>query len=47
MLQTVSVTGSDTNVDLNLTPKGIGRVTLNGNGKINGIAEKVTVCRFI
>ena len=38
----VSVTGSDTNIDLNLTPKGIGRVTLNGNGKINGIAEKVT-----
>jgi hypothetical protein len=38
----VSVTGSDTNIDLNLTPKGIGRVTLNGNGKINGLAEKVT-----
>jgi hypothetical protein len=27
----VSVTGSDTNIDLNLTAKGIGRVTLNGN----------------
>jgi len=39
----VSVTGSDTNIDFNLTPKGIGRVTLNGNGKINGLAEKVTV----
>ena len=39
----VSATGGDTNVDLLLTPKGIGRVTLNGNGKINGVAEKVTV----
>ena len=39
----VSVTGSDTNIDFNLTPKGIGRVTINGNGKINGLAEKVTV----
>jgi hypothetical protein len=39
----VSVTGSDTNIDFNLTPKGIGRVTLNGNGKIQGVAEKVTV----
>jgi hypothetical protein len=38
----LSATGTDTNVDLNLTPKGIGRVTLNGNGKINGLAEKVT-----
>jgi hypothetical protein len=38
-----SVTGSDTNIDFNLTPKGIGRVTLNGNGKIQGVAEKVTV----
>jgi hypothetical protein len=39
----VSATGDDTNIDLNLTPKGIGRVTLNGNGKIQGLAEKVTV----
>ena len=39
----VSVTGSDTNIDFNLTPKGIGRVTFNGNGKVNGLAEKVTV----
>jgi hypothetical protein len=39
----VSVTGSDTNIDFNLTPKGIGRVTINGNGKIQGVAEKVTV----
>jgi len=38
----VSVTGSDTNIDLNLTPKGIGRVTLNGGGKIQQTAEKVT-----
>ena len=34
---------SDTNIDFLLSPKGIGRVTLNGNSKINGIAEKVTI----
>ena len=38
----VAAVGSDTNIDFNLTPKGIGRVTLNGNGKIQGLAEKVT-----
>jgi hypothetical protein len=38
----VSATGDDTNIDLNLTPKGIGRVTFNGAGKIQQIAEKVT-----
>ena len=37
-----SATGGDTNIDLNLTPKGIGRVTFNGAGKIQQIAEKVT-----
>ena len=39
----VSAVGTDTNIDFNLTPKGIGRVTLNGNGKIQGLAEKVNV----
>ena len=39
----VAAVGTDTNIDLNLTPKGIGRVTLNGNGKVNALAEKVTV----
>jgi len=39
----LSATGDDTNIDMNLTPKGIGRVTLNGNGKIQGLAEKVQV----
>jgi hypothetical protein len=38
----VSVTGGDTNIDLNLTPKGIGRVTFSGGGKIQQVAEKVT-----
>ena len=38
----LSATGGDTNVDLNLTPKGIGRVTFNGGGKIQQLAEKVT-----
>ena len=27
---------------MNLTPKGVGRVTFNGQGKIQSIAEKVT-----
>jgi hypothetical protein len=39
----IAATGDDTNIDFNLTPKGIGRVTLNGNGKIQGLAEKVNV----
>ena len=38
----VSATGGDTNIDLTLTPKGIGRVTLNGGGKIQQLAEKIT-----
>ena len=37
-----SVTGGDTNIDLNLTPKGTGRATFNGQGKIQSVAEKVT-----
>src|SRR6056300_1794270 len=39
----IASVGGDTNIDFNLTPKGIGRVTLNGNGKIQGLAEKVEV----
>ena len=39
----ISATGGDTNVGLTLTPKGIGRVTANGNAKIFGVAEGVTV----
>jgi hypothetical protein len=39
----ISTTGGDTNIDLNLTPKGLGRVTFNGGGKIQQTAEKVTV----
>jgi len=38
----ISATGGDTNVDFNLTPKGIGRVTFNGAGKIQQVAEKIT-----
>jgi hypothetical protein len=37
----VSATGDDTNIDLNLTPKGIGRVVL-GAAAIQQTAEKVT-----
>ena len=39
----LSATGGDTNVGINLTPKGTGRVTVNGNGKIFGVAEGVTI----
>jgi len=38
----LQATGDDTNIDLNLTPKGIGRATFNGQGKIQSVAEKVT-----
>jgi len=37
----LSSTGGDSNIDLNLTPKGIGRVTL-GASAIQQIAEKIT-----
>ena len=39
----LSVTGGDSNIDMTLTPKGTGRVTLNGGGKIQQVAEKVTI----
>ena len=39
---TVAATGGDTNLDLNINAKGIGRVTL-GAGKIQQLAEKVTI----
>jgi len=38
----LSATGGDTNIDLNLTPKGTGRATFNGLGKIQALSEKVT-----
>jgi len=38
----LSATGGDTNVDINLTPKGIGRVALNSQVKIESVIEKVT-----
>jgi hypothetical protein len=38
----LAVTGGDTNIDMNITPKGIGRATFNGQGKIQSVAEKVT-----
>ena len=40
---TISATGGDTNIGLTLTPKGIGRVTANGNAKIFGVAEGITI----
>jgi len=38
----LSATGDDANIDLNITPKGYGRATFNGQGKIQSVAEKVT-----
>src|SRR5210317_1111611 len=37
----IDAVGSDSNIDLNISPKGIGRVVL-GAGKIQQLAEKVT-----
>jgi hypothetical protein len=39
----VTASGSDADVGINLTPKGVGAVTFNGTGKIQAIKEKVTV----
>jgi hypothetical protein len=40
----ISATGGDTNVGITLTPKGdLGRITLNGESKIFGVFEAVTV----
>jgi hypothetical protein len=39
----VTASGSDANIGINLTPKGVGAVTFNGTGKIQAIKEKVTV----
>ena len=38
----ISATGGDTNIDFNINPKGIGRVTL-GASKIQQVAEKATI----
>jgi len=38
----LAAVGGDTNIDFNITPKGIGRATFNGQGKIQSVAEKVT-----
>ena len=38
----VTAHGGDSNIDLNITPKGVGRATFNGQGKIQSVAEKVT-----
>jgi hypothetical protein len=38
----LAATGGDASIDLNLTPKGVGRATFNGQGKIQSVAEKVT-----
>jgi len=39
----ISATGGDTNIDLNLTPKGYGRFIINGQGAIQSLAEKITI----
>ena len=38
----LAVAGGDSNIDFNITPKGVGRATFNGQGKIQSVAEKVT-----
>lgn len=39
----LSATGGDTNLGINLTPKGTGAVTFNGTGKIQQVKEKVSI----
>ena len=39
----ISATGSDTNLGITLTPKGYGRITANGEAKIFGVLEGVTI----
>jgi len=39
----IAAIGGDTNIDLNITPKGVGRATFNGQGKIQSVAEKCTI----
>ena len=39
----ITGSGADDNVGINLTPKGVGKVTFNGTGKIQQVLEKVTV----
>jgi len=39
----ITASGSDANIGINLTPKGIGEITFNGTGKIQQVLEKVTV----
>lgn len=39
----ITASGSDTNIGINLTPKGVGEITFNGTGKVQQILEKVTV----
>jgi hypothetical protein len=39
----LSATGDDTNIGLTLTPKGTGKITLNGESKIFGVFENATI----
>ena len=39
----IAASGSDANIGINLTPKGVGEITFNGTGKIQQVLEKVTV----
>jgi hypothetical protein len=39
----IAASGSDTDVNLNLTPKGVGKTVFNGTGKIQQLQEKVSI----
>jgi hypothetical protein len=43
----ITASGSDTNIGINLTPKGIGEITFNGTGKIQQVLEKITVTNTV
>jgi hypothetical protein len=39
----ITASGSDANIGINLTPKGVGEITFNGTGKVQQVLEKITV----
>jgi hypothetical protein len=43
----ITASGSDTNIGINLTPKGIGEITFNGTGKVQQVLEKITVTNTV
>jgi hypothetical protein len=43
----IAASGSDSNINLSLIPKGLGQVTFSGTGKIQQVLEKITVTNTV